>query len=162
MKYSLNFIVDEQPETYVKRKYVKINRRNKDEVLRDYRETVYAWSLSRLTNYNPAPDFWGYQQSVLQKAGVLEADDVAGLLNAGYTFEFGFELKDGDVLKITYSYKNPAIIRRTRPYLSDAGDILLQFNGESWQQKSFTPYPTENLRKGILLVTLQQNPYTKG
>jgi len=47
MEYTLKFVVDDYDPQARYKKNVKINRRNRDEIMQGYTDTRYSWSIKK-------------------------------------------------------------------------------------------------------------------
>jgi hypothetical protein len=152
MDYSLKFVIDDYDSWYGHvKKRVNINRRNREEVMNGYTDTVYSWRISRFVSNYTGEEF-GYGQGPDQKAEELNAEGVLDSINTDYCFDFDYEPVENDILSIQFNYRNPEITRRARPHLYP-GYILLRYNGTEWEGGWRFREVYEEIYRGILHIT---------
>jgi len=150
MEYTLRFVIDDYDPPARDKKNVKINRRNRDEIMQGYTDTRYSWSIKKYMGQFE-PDGW-FRQGADQKTGKLEAGGVAHELNTDYCFDFDYEPAKNDLLSILYHYCRDHITGRARPYFF-SGEILLVYNGKEWERYNQFFNIHEEIYRGMLHIT---------
>ncbi len=153
MEYRLKFFIDEYDwwGAHMK-KHVNITRRNKEEVMEGYLDTVYTWSLRRFVKPYKYNGFDMHHRAVSEKTGDLLSSNVLHELNTDYSFEFDYEPQQKDILVIGYQYRHSEIMRRPRPNILSE-HLLFVFNGEKWEEDNFMMDVFEDIYNGILHIT---------
>lgn len=152
MEYKLKFVNDNyKPWILHGKKRVNINRRNRDEVMKGYTDTVYSWRISRYVSEDTI-DIFGHGQGPSQTTGKLYVDGVLHELNTDYCFDFDYEPAENDILSTVFHYRNPVIMGMARPYFF-SGEILLRYNGKEWERGWRFREIYEEIHRGILYIT---------
>ena len=110
-----------------------------------YNDTYFKWTLSTLNYKAQKYKVMGrmtYPKTALNEA--LNKDQILEILNANIAFDFDYEPKEGDFLKIEESYQHVSLKKHQREYLENF--ISFKFESGRW---AFGNYPIEYIHTKV-------------